>query len=63
MSNENNKTPRPGEAALQNMKLLKAESSVFKVPKVPKKKNSTKKAQVLDEEVYVEVKAINCFHI
>ncbi|KAL0818208.1 hypothetical protein ABMA28_008713 [Loxostege sticticalis] len=54
MSDESSKIPRPGEAALQNMKLLKKESSVFKVPKVPKKKSTTKKAQVLDEDVYVE---------
>lgn len=53
MSEEN--TPsRPGEAALQNMKLLKCESTLFKVPKVPKKKN-VKKAQVLEEDAYVEV--------
>ncbi|XP_047032653.1 splicing factor ESS-2 homolog [Helicoverpa armigera] len=48
-----NKTPRPGAAALENMKLLKHESAIFKVPKVPKKKEK-KKAQVLDEDVYVE---------
>lgn len=58
MSDESSKMPRPGEAALQNMKLLKKESSVFKVPKVPKKKSTTKKAQVLDEDVYVEVRQV-----
>ncbi|XP_053617189.1 splicing factor ESS-2 homolog [Plodia interpunctella] len=50
---ERNTSFKPGEAALRNMKLLKSESTVFKVPKVPKKKN-IKKAQVLDEDVYVE---------
>ncbi|XP_075983453.1 ess-2 splicing factor homolog [Anticarsia gemmatalis] len=50
---EQNVAPKPGAAALENMKLLKHESSIFKVPKVPKKKNS-KKAEVLDEDVYVE---------
>ncbi|XP_028172966.1 splicing factor ESS-2 homolog [Ostrinia furnacalis] len=54
MSDDSAKKPKPGEAALKNMKLLKKESSVFKVPKVPKKKPSTKKAKVLEEEVYVE---------
>ncbi|XP_063833335.1 splicing factor ESS-2 homolog [Ostrinia nubilalis] len=54
MSDDSAKKPKPGEAALKNMKLLKNESSVFKVPKVPKKKPSTKKAKVLEEEVYVE---------
>lgn len=48
------KPTRPGERALQNMKLLKSESSLFKVPKVPKKKD-TKKTKVLDEELYIEV--------
>lgn len=51
---ENEKSPRPGVAALENMKLLKSESSIFKVPKVPKKK-TVKKTNVLDEELYVEV--------
>ncbi|VVC92594.1 unnamed protein product [Leptidea sinapis] len=50
---ENAIAPRPGEAALKNMQLLKTESSVFKVPKVPKKKQP-KKTQVLEEEEYVE---------
>ncbi|KAM3963902.1 ess-2 splicing factor homolog [Aphomia sociella] len=50
---EQNKPFRPGETALQNMKLLKEESTVFKVPKIPKKKN-TKKTHVLDEDLYVE---------
>ncbi|CAH4027842.1 splicing factor ESS-2 homolog isoform X1 [Pieris brassicae] len=50
---ENLSPSRPGEAALQNMQILKSESSVFKVPKVPIKKNA-RKAQVLDEEEYVE---------
>lgn len=45
---------RPGEAALQNMKLLKAETTVFKVPKIPKQK-SEKKSKVLEEDAYVEV--------
>lgn len=53
--NKNSSPSRPGEAALQNMQILKCESSVFKVPKVPKKKD-VKKAQVLDEEDYVEVR-------
>ncbi|KAI5634069.1 nuclear protein es2 domain-containing protein [Phthorimaea operculella] len=56
MSGEN-KPPRPGEAALQNMILLKSESSVFKVPKVPRpqtKQKDTKKTEVLDEDVYTE---------
>lgn len=53
MDCENNNT-KPGKAALQNMVLLKKESSLFKVPKVPKKK-LIKKAEVLDEEDYVEV--------
>ncbi|XP_045503419.1 splicing factor ESS-2 homolog [Colias croceus] len=44
---------RPGEAALKNMQILKSESSLFKVPKVPKRK-LIKKTQVLDEEDYVE---------
>lgn len=52
-----NQPSKPGETALQNMKLLKKESSVFKVPKVPQKKKK-KKAQVLDEDVYVEVSNI-----
>ncbi|CAH2093730.1 unnamed protein product [Euphydryas editha] len=51
---QENKTPRPGEAALQNMQLLKKESSVFKVPKVPPQKKQTKKSKILDEEDYVE---------
>ncbi|XP_063541352.1 splicing factor ESS-2 homolog [Cydia strobilella] len=45
---------RPGEAALKNMQLLKKESSVFKIPKVPQKRPEKKQAKVLDEEVYVE---------
>lgn len=45
---------KPGEAALQNMQLLKKESTVFKVPKVPKKRNANK-SKVLDENLYVEV--------
>ncbi|XP_063368641.1 splicing factor ESS-2 homolog [Cydia amplana] len=45
---------RPGEAALKNMQLLKKESSVFKIPKVPQKKPEKQRATVLDEEVYVE---------
>ncbi|KAG7303440.1 hypothetical protein JYU34_011958 [Plutella xylostella] len=54
MSETNNNTPsRPGEAALLNMKLLKSECSVFKVPKVPTRKVN-KKSKVLDEELYVE---------
>lgn len=53
---EEEKRSKPGEAALRNMQLLKAESSVFKVPKVPQKKRSDKKQPVvLDEDVYVEV--------
>ncbi|XP_072934533.1 splicing factor ESS-2 homolog [Epargyreus clarus] len=50
---EEHKDSRPGEAALRNMQVLKHESSVFKVPKVPKKR-ILKKAQVLDEEEYVQ---------
>ncbi|XP_041971655.1 splicing factor ESS-2 homolog [Aricia agestis] len=42
-----------GAAALENMQLLQKESSVFKVPKVPKKK-VVKKTNVLDEEEYVK---------
>ncbi|CAH0696843.1 unnamed protein product [Spodoptera exigua] len=53
MSKESN-ISKPGAAALENMKLLKHESSIFKVPKVPKKKDNVKKTQVLDEDVYVE---------
>lgn len=56
MASENNIT-KPGTAALENMALLQKESSVFKVPKVPKKK-VVKKTEVLDEEKYVEVKTI-----
>lgn len=52
---EESKVARPGEAALRNMQLLKHESSVFKVPQVPKKR-TVKKAQVLDEDEYVQVK-------
>ncbi|KPJ05244.1 PREDICTED: protein DGCR14 homolog [Papilio xuthus] len=52
MASENNIT-KPGAAALENMSLLQKESSVFKVPKVPKKK-VVKKTEVLDEEQYVE---------
>ncbi|KPJ14813.1 Protein DGCR14-like [Papilio machaon] len=52
MASENNIT-KPGAAALENMALLQKESSVFKVPKVPKKK-AVKKTEVLDEEEYVE---------
>ncbi|XP_073948442.1 ess-2 splicing factor homolog [Choristoneura fumiferana] len=52
---EEEKRSKPGEAALRNMQLLKAESSVFKVPKVPQKKRSDNKQPiVLDEDVYVE---------
>ncbi|XP_045454089.1 splicing factor ESS-2 homolog [Melitaea cinxia] len=51
---QENQTPRPGEAALKNMQLLKKESAVFKVPKVPPQKKQTKKLKVLDEEDYVE---------
>ncbi|XP_026745177.1 splicing factor ESS-2 homolog [Trichoplusia ni] len=52
MANEN-KISKPGAAALENMKLLKHESNIFKVPKVPQKRDK-KKTQVLDEDVYVE---------
>ncbi|XP_023951050.2 splicing factor ESS-2 homolog [Bicyclus anynana] len=51
MTSENES--RPGVGALQNMQLLKKESTVFKVPKVPPKK-VIKKSKVLDEEDYVE---------
>lgn len=57
MTQENHVT-KPGEAALQNMQLLKKESTLFKVPKVPPKKKTVKKAKVLDEEDYVEVSMI-----
>lgn len=53
MSGENN-TAKPGAAALENMKLLRHESAIFKIPKIPKRREK-KKAQVLDEDVYVEV--------
>lgn len=53
MANEN-KISKPGAAALENMALLKHESNIFKVPKVPQKRDK-KKTQVLDEDVYVEV--------
>ncbi|CAH0595409.1 unnamed protein product [Chrysodeixis includens] len=52
MANEN-KIPKPGAAALENMKLLKHESNIFKVPKVPQKRDK-KNTEVLDEDVYVE---------
>lgn len=58
MSKDSN-ISRPGAAALENMKLLKHESSIFKVPKVPKKKDIVKKTQVLDEDVYVEVSKLH----
>ncbi|GBP70073.1 Splicing factor ESS-2 homolog [Eumeta japonica] len=45
---------KPGSAALENMKLLKNESEIFKIPKVPIKKKETKKSRVLDEDKYVE---------
>ncbi|CAG9791375.1 unnamed protein product [Diatraea saccharalis] len=51
---EESKMLRPGQLALQNMKLLQSESNVFKIPKVPVKKISAKKAQVLNEDEYVE---------
>lgn len=54
---DENQPSRPGKLALQNMIFLKKESSVFKVPKVPKKKVK-KKTKVLDEDVYVEVSNI-----
>ncbi|CAH0713847.1 unnamed protein product, partial [Brenthis ino] len=55
MTQENHVTKaKPGEAALQNMQLLKKESTLFKVPKVPPKKKIAKKAKVLVEEDYVE---------
>lgn len=57
MANEN-KISKPGAAALENMKLLKHESNIFKVPKVPQKRDK-KKNQVLDEDVYVEVSFTN----
>ena len=49
-----NIAPKAGAAALENMKLLKHESAIFKVPNIPKRREK-KKAQVLDEDVYVEV--------
>ncbi|XP_034827546.1 splicing factor ESS-2 homolog [Maniola hyperantus] len=52
MTQKNNES-RPGVGALQNMQLLKKESTVFKVPKVPSQR-VIKKAKVLDEEDYVE---------
>ncbi|KAL4711871.1 hypothetical protein ACJJTC_006040 [Scirpophaga incertulas] len=51
---EQKKLARPGEAALESMKLLQKESSLFKIPKVPKKKSSLKSNRVLDEDVYVQ---------
>lgn len=57
---EENITPKPGAAALENMKLLKHESTIFKVPKVPNKREK-KKAQVLDEDLYVEVGLLAIF--
>lgn len=53
MAEEEN-SPRPGEAALKNMQLLKSESTVFKVPKVPNQK-AKPKAKALDEDLYVQV--------
>ncbi|CAH2266211.1 jg17799 [Pararge aegeria aegeria] len=50
---QENSESRPGVGALQNMQLLKKESSVFKIPKVPPKK-VIKKSKVLDEEDYVQ---------
>lgn len=58
MAQKNDKK-KPGEAALQNMQLLKNESTLFKVPKVPPKKKIVKKTEILDEEEYVEVKSNN----
>lgn len=49
---------KPGEAALENMKLLKKESYVFKVPQIPTKKRNAKRSTVLDEELYVQVNII-----
>ena len=40
---------KPGGGALQNMQLLKKESSLFKVPKVPPKKKIVKKTKI---EIY-----------
>lgn len=55
MMTEKVKTLKPGEAALKNMQLLKTESTVFKIPKIPSKKsNLKKKTKVLNEDVYVE---------
>lgn len=56
---EEPKCSKPGEAALKNMQLLKTESTVFKVPNVPKKNKVKEKAQVLDEDIYVEVSQRN----
>lgn len=53
MTQEN--TKRPGETALENMKILKNESSLFKVPKVPPIKRKVTKTHILDEEDYVQV--------
>ncbi|CAG9559028.1 unnamed protein product [Danaus chrysippus] len=52
MTQEN--TKRPGETALENMKILKNESSLFKVPKVPPIKRKVTKTHILDEEDYVQ---------
>lgn len=60
MTQKNNES-RPGVGALKNMQLLKKESTVFKVPKVPPKK-VIKKAKVLDEEDYVEVNKRDSIH-
>lgn len=50
---------RPGQKALENMSLLKSDSTVFKVPKIPKlkkrekKRTKTTKFVVLEEELYI----------
>ncbi|CAK1541551.1 unnamed protein product [Leptosia nina] len=49
----NQSASKSGDAALKNMPLVQNERSMFKIPEVPKKK-PVKKAQILDEEDYVE---------
>lgn len=54
---------KPGEAALVNLKLIKAESSIFKIPKIPHMKVKKKRSTVLDEDMYVEVSRRQLFLI
>lgn len=54
MAEDTNKANNTGSLALQNMKLLKKESNIFKVPKAPKKKSALSKSKVLEEVEYVQ---------